>query len=349
MTHSLPRQGAHGDTAVDVSVVVPVTERPEPLGDLFREYSAPLREGGFRFEFLFALEPWGSELASEVTALADAGEPVRAFHGGQNLGEAGLLRLAATEARGSIVVTLPSYHRVVADVLPQLIGMVEQGVDLAVAVRSPRRDSWINKLQSRIFHIVLRRMVHNNRLHDIACGVRAMRRELLLELPLYGDFFRFLPLLAIRDGYIVEELAAPQHEKDFGPRVYRPGVYLRRAVDLFGLFFLVRFIDKPLRFFGLVGSVLALIGSVLLGVLIIERLGGRGIADRPLLLLGTLTVVVGIQAIALGLVGEIIVHLHAPSRPVYRVADGHREHRSHEMSAQPPVDEDPSGRHSDIA
>lgn len=176
-----------------------------------------------------------------------------------------------------------------------------------------------------------------------------MRRELLLELPLYGDFFRFLPLLAIRDGYVVEQVAAPQHELDLGPRVYRPGIYLRRAVDLLGLFFLVRFIEKPLRFFGLVGSTLALIGSVLLGVLVIERIGGRGIADRPLLLLGTLTVVVGIQAIALGLIGEIIVHLHAPSRPVYRVAGADRTLQEDAPTDDSHLDETPLGRQSDIA
>ena len=156
-----------------------------------------------------------------------------------------------------------------------------------------------------------------------------MRRELLDEIPLYGDFFRFLPLLALRAGFRVEEVAIQQHERDAPTRVYNPGIYLRRLLDVFGLFFLLRFTEKPLRFFGLLGSFLFGIGLVILVVVLVQRLGGQGIADRPLLLLGVLLVVLGMQAIALGLVGEIIVHLHAPHRRVYRVAaDAPAENRN---------------------
>ena len=156
-------------------------------------------------------------------------------------------------------------------------------------------------------------------MHDVACGVRAMRRDVLEDLPLYGDFHRFLPLLALRDGYRVEELPAAQHPRDARPRVYSPGIYLRRLIDVLGLFFLLRFTDKPLRFFGLVGAASGLLGAAVLAVLFVQRLGGRGIADRPLLLLGVLLVMLGVQAIALGLVGEIIVHLSAARQRLYRV------------------------------
>jgi hypothetical protein len=102
--------------------------------------------------------------------------------------------------------------------------------------------------------------------------------------------------------------------------VYGLGTYLRRALDLLGLFFLVRFTQRPLRFFGLVGSLLALAGTVILAVLGVQRIGGQGLADRPLLLVGILLLVLGVQAIALGLVGEIIVHLHAARHRQYRLA-----------------------------
>jgi hypothetical protein len=145
------------------------------------------------------------------------------------------------------------------------------------------------------------------------------------EIALYGDFFRFLPLLVMSAGFRVVEVNAPQHSADRSTRVYRPGIYLRRIIDVFGLFFLLRFTEKPLRFFGLVGSLAGLAGALIVVVLGVQRLGGQGIADRPLLLLGVLLLVLGIQAIALGLVGEIIVHLHASHRRPYRVK-GDREH-----------------------
>lgn len=305
--------------AVAISVIVPVTERPEPLVELYHEYAAPLRELGRPFEFVFAVEPWAYDMSLPLLDLARAGEPIRVLEVGQTTGETTLLRLAVLDSRGSIIVTLPAYRRVEASAIPELIARVEHGADVAVARRWPRRDSWINRLQTRAVHMFIGRLV-GRRLNDVACGVRAIRRDVLDRLPLYGDFFRFLPLFALREGYSVEEVPSPQHERDVSVRIYQPGVYLRRLLDLLGLLFLLRFTDKPLRFFGLVGSGLSLAGAAVLLVLFIQRLAGQGIADRPILLLGALLVVVGFQAIALGLIGEIIVYLHAPSRRPYRLA-----------------------------
>jgi hypothetical protein len=321
---SLPHDWTPPDTAsaVQLTIIVPVTERPEPLTELYAEFSAPLRESGRAYEFIFVVEPWTRALAEPLAELALGGEPVRVLEVGQSVGEAALLRLGAAHARGAIVLTLPSYRRVEAAALPGLVAQVEAGADLAVARRFPRRDSGINRLHNRALHAVIGGLAAG-RVNDVACGVRAMRRELLEELPIYGDFFRFIPLFAVRDGYDVREIDAPQHPADVGPRFYSPGTYLRRLVDVLGLFFLLRFTEKPLRFFGLIGGTFTISGSLLLLFLLIERLGGKGIAERPLLLLSVLLLVLGVQAIALGLVGEIIVHLNAPTRRPYRVRGAH--------------------------
>ncbi len=310
-----------------VSVVVPVTERPDNLVELYREFSAPLRELGRPFEFLFVAEPSFGELIGSLSPLALSGEPIRAFVGAQSLGEAALLKIGADRARAPIVVTLPAYRRVLPAALPTLIERVERGADLVVARRWPYRGSRINYVQNRAFHLLLRPLTQDT-FHDVACGVRAMRRGVLKDLPLYGDFSRFLPVLAVLEGYSVEEVPTPQHPDDEPTRIYSPGIYLRRLIDVLGLFFIVRFTEKPLRFFGLLGSVLLGSGGALLSLLLVQRLGGQGIADRPLLLLGVLLAVMGVQAIALGLVGEIIVHLHASHRRSYRVIrDGARQPR----------------------
>jgi hypothetical protein len=237
------------------------------------------------------------------------------------LGEIGLLKAGVAQTTGATVVTLPAYYRVVPDALPALVERVSQGVDIATARRWPRRDSWVNRVQNRAFHVLLHRVSSGaGRIRDVGCGVRAMRRDVWQDLPVYGDFLRFLPILAMREGFRVEELAFPQHERDAQPRVYGSGTYLRRLIDVLGLFFLVRFIEKPLRFFGMIGAVIAGLGSLVLLVLLVQRIGGQGIADRPLLLLGVLLLVLGIQAIALGLVGEIIVHLNLSRGRTYRIA-----------------------------
>jgi hypothetical protein len=301
----------------DLTVVVPVAERPIALDQLYHEFSAPLREAGYSFEFIFVSHSWARARTDVLGELRAAGEPVRLIEVVQG-GETTLLKVAAANARSRILITLPAYLQTEARVLPELVARVHDGADLAVAWRSQRRDSIVNRLQNRVLHLFVGRLA-GGRLHDVACGVRAMRTELVSELPLYGDFARFLPLLALREGQTVEEVPATVHRGAMRGRVYGPGVYLRRLIDVLGLFFLLKFTDKPLRFFGLVGASIALTGVIILLVLLVQRLTGTGIADRPVLLLGVLLVTLGVQSIALGLIGEMIVHLSAPQQQRYRL------------------------------
>jgi hypothetical protein len=316
----LPQSGSPILDRLAVSVVVPVVERPGDLSELYREYSKPLRERGWDFEFLFFLEPWAAPLREPLAALTAAGEPVRVLEVGRAIGEAGQLKLAGMKCRADIVVTLPAYHRVDAECLPVLIDRVSGSVQLAIARRWPRRDAWLNRLQNRVFHAVVG-AASSQPFRDIACGVRAMRRELLREIPLYGDFSRFLPLLAVQDGFSVEEVPCAQHPRDRKARVYSFGTYIRRIVDLLGIFFLLRFTYRPLRFFGVLGGSLSSVGGAILIIVFMQRLMGQGLANRPLLLLGVLLFTIGVQVAALGLVGELIVHLQAPARPSYRVRE----------------------------
>ncbi len=307
--------------AVEVSVLVPVTYRAEPLAELYGEIVAGLRGACDGFEFVFVVEPPFLELTTPLARLAAQGGPIRMLTVGQELGETALLRAGVPHCRGSIVLTVPSYRRVESAGLSMLIDAVRAGADLAVARRWPRRDSWLSRTHTQVFHALAAWVVGRTtqRINDVACGVRALRPALLEQIPLYGDFALFLPFLALHHGYSVKEVPVPQHGADRQTKRHPPGLYLRRAFDLLGLFFLLRFTEKPLRFFGSVGTAFVVPGAIILAVLLVQRLGGTGIANRPLLLLGVLLVVLGIQAIALGLIGEIIVHLHAGQRPTYRL------------------------------
>jgi hypothetical protein len=303
---------------LDVTVIVPVVERPTSLAALYREFSAPLRQAGRSFEFIFISHPWFRRLTDPLVELAAQGEPIRLMEVMQGVGETALIKLAAAGARGTLLVTLPAYLQTEASAIPGLLARVEAGADLAVAWRWPRRDSLVNRLQNRILHLFVGGIT-GGRLHDVACGVRALRREVVQEVPLYGEFARFLPLLALREGFAVEEVQSPVHPAAMRPRVYTPGVYLRRFIDVVGLLFLLKFTEKPLRFFGLIGSLLSGLGALLLAVLFFQRLAGESLANRPLLLLAVLMIVLGIQSVALGLIGEMIVHLTASQRRRYRL------------------------------
>lgn len=322
------------DEPLDVSVIVPVEQPPFSLEALYREYAAPLRAAGLRFEFVFAAYAWHREHTRPVEALAAAGEPIRLFEVGHGIGETMLLKLAAERCRGRVLVTLPTYLQVEAAVLPALVKQVEQGDDLVVARRHPRVDSLVNRWQSWVLHRIVSPLSGDS-IHDVACGVRALRPALLRELTLYGDFARFLPLLAMREGWKVSELPAAVHPDAMAARVYGPGVYLRRLIDVLGLLFLLRFTEKPLRFFGLLGSLAFVPGLLILAVVFVQRLAGQGIAERPLLLLGVLLTTLGVQSIALGLVGEMIVHLQAPRRRSYRLREADRPPSPPAAAARP--------------
>jgi hypothetical protein len=307
--------------ADSLTVIVTVSERPMPLDELYRQFAPAVASLGMPYEFIYVVSPWGRGLTVPLRALIAEGAPIRLLEVGPRATESGMLIAGAARATGDILLTLPPYYRVRPEALGTLVERVRSGaVDMATGCRSRSGDAWLNRVQNKAFHALLNLGVKDG-FRDIASGVRVFRCQLPGEIALYGDFFRFLPILARSEGYRVEEVVVPQHEADQGRRVYAPGVYYRRLLDLLGVYFLARFTQKPLRFFGMVGSAFGGVGAIILFILFVQRIMGEGISDRPLLLLGVLLFVLGVQAIAIGLVGEIIVHFGAGNRRLYRVRE----------------------------
>ena len=302
-----------------ISVVVPVVERADDLVAVYHAFRRELQTRPQACEFLFVFDGRFTP-SPELVALAKGNEGVRILRFAREFGETAALRLGIERSRGDLVITLPAYFQVQPEGIHLLLDGISEGAEMVVANRSPRLDSWFNRMQSRAFHSIVGG-ASEQRFHDMACGVRAMRRSVAEALPLYGDLHRFIPALALREGFRVNEVAVPQHPGDARTRVYRPGVYLRRLLDIAAFFFLAKFTEKPLRFFGLVGSLFLTAGTVLSLVLLIQRVEGQGIANRPALLLAVLFLALGVQLMGLGLVGEIIVHLRAPHRRAYRVRE----------------------------
>ena len=302
-----------------ISVIVPVVERADDLMAVYRAFARALDDRGRPYEFLFVFDGRFTPPADLVT-LSREEKTVRILRFAREFGETAALRLGIEKSRGDLILTLPAYFQVCPEGIGNLLDAIDGGAEMAVANRSPRLDSWLNRMQSRVFHSIVGG-VSQQRFHDMACGVRAMKRSVAEALPLYGDLHRFIPALALREGYRVEEVPVAQHPSDARMRVYRPGVYFRRLLDIAAFFFLAKFTEKPLRFFGLVGSLFFAAGALISLVLLIQRVEGQGIANRPALLLAMLLVALGVQLIGLGLVGEIIVHLRAPHRRAYRVRE----------------------------
>ena len=305
---------------LDVSVVVPILERLDDLGELYREHAKVLSNLGKAFEFIFVLDGPNTKTTTVLEALKMEFPRIRLITLNRTFGEAVALSVGFEAAKAPYILTLSSYFQVNPTEVPKFFkAMAEDGLDLIISWRHPRIDSSFNRLQSKAFHWIIR-MLTGVRYQDISCGVRLMRREVAQEVPMYGDLHRFFPLLAYQHGFKVAELPVAQSPHDVSRRLFKPGLYLRRLLDVLTLFFLFKFTKKPLRFFGLVGSTIFGLGAVITGYLGIYRiLGLGGIADRPILVLGVLLLVVGLQLFSIGLLGELIIFTHARKMKDYTV------------------------------
>jgi len=303
---------------IELSIVVPVTERFDDVETLYRAYKHGVEAIGMPYQFIYVLDGERPTVLAGLKALRNAGEPIEIIALARWFGEATALMAGFSHARGDLILTLPAYMQIEAEEIPRLVAGIE-GYDVVIARRHPRVDSKINVLQSYLFHALIGSMVEA-RFHDLGCGVRVLRRRVAEELVLYGDQHRFLPLLAHRVGFKVREMEARQAKADAYQRLYPMGVYVRRLLDILTITFIVKFTKKPLRFFGLLGSLTLTIGGIGALYLAFERLFlGVALADRPALVLAVLMIVLGFQMIAVGLIGELVIFTHAKDLKDYVV------------------------------
>ncbi len=308
----------NGTSKVELSVIIPVGARQAPVAELYASYRSGLSAAGLPCEYLFVIDGAFPEVEAALDGLMKAGEPIKVISLSRAFGESTALMAGFEQSRGSIIMTLPAYHQVEGSELPKLLDGLTSA-DVVVCRRWPRAGGLMERARRGAFHGMVNWMTRLN-LHDLGCGVRAMKRSVLQEIALYGDQHRLLPALADRQGFRVLEIDIHQSTKDRYEGGYRTREYLHRLLDVIAVFFLVRFTKKPLRFFGIIGATTLVIGSLLVLYLVIDRtFFGHGLANRPALLLSSLLVVLGLQLFALGLLGELMIFTHARGLKDYQV------------------------------
>jgi glycosyltransferase involved in cell wall biosynthesis len=306
----------------DVSVVIPVAERCGNLEQLHDEFAAELARLGRSCEFIYVVNEQLREVVPTLRRIQErAGDEVAIILLGGPFGESAALTTGFGKARGEVIVTLASYFQVEPAGLEKAFQALEEGADLVVGRRHPRIDSFFNRLQSRLFHGIVRQLTRTP-FHDLSCGFKAMRKRVARELNLYGGLHRFIPLLALDRGFHVTEIAVPQRQEDRAIRYFGTSTYFGRMLDILNIFFLTKFTRTPLRFFGLVGAALFSAGVLIDLVVVIEKFFfATGLSDRALLLFGVLLMVLGVQTLSLGLIGEIIIFTHARNIRDYKIAE----------------------------
>lgn len=309
----------HQPKAVAVSIIIPVTERCDDLFEIYRVHHEIMKRRGVTHEFIFVIDGGFEQDGDRLRGLIQQDDEVRVIQLSRSFGEATALGVGFKQAQGEIVVSMPSYFQTTPEGLDALLDALDQDCDVAIARRWPRHDSWLNKLQNYGFHFVVSWFTGVT-FHDLGCGLKGMKKRVAQELQLYGDLHRFLPLLAFQRGFRFREVDVPQHQANQSTRLYKPGVYLRRLLDILTIVFLFKFTKKPLRFFGLIGSALFFMGFSVSLYLALERLMGLGaLAGRPILILGVLLMVLGVQTASIGLIGEIIIFTHARKMKDYTI------------------------------
>lgn len=308
------------NNSTELSIIIPISERYDDIKSVYSAYKEAVLDTGLSHEFIYVLDGDFSTAMDDLCVLKDSGEQIKIVKLAKSFGEATALTVGFEHSSGDIILTLPAYLQIVPSEIPQLISQIE-GHDMVVAKRWPRKDPLVNRFQSKAFHLPLKLLTGLD-FQDLGCSVRLIRRKVIEELNIYGDQHRFLPLLAYKQGFRVIQVDTAQAPQDTGQRLYSFGLYIRRLLDIISIFFLLKFTKKPMRFFGLLGSGIFGVGILILLVLSVQRIiWAIPLADRPMLLFGSLLLVLGLQIFAIGLVGEIIIFVHAKDIKEYTVEE----------------------------
>jgi len=292
-----------------ISIVIPLHNEERSIALLYDELEAALEPLGQDWEAVFVDDGSTDGSFAALTRLHEARENVSVVRLRRNFGKAAALATGFAQARGETVVTIDADLQDDPAEIPKLLLKLDEGFDLVSGWKTRRRDPLRRRVLSRVFNWATGRM-SGLRLHDMNCGLKAYRAEVVHGLRLYGELHRFIPVIAHYRGFRIAELPVNHRPREHGRSRYGVERYVRGFLDLLTVSFIGRYRHRPLHLFGGLGLVLGFLGFVILIYLTVVKALGHAIGDRPLLTLGVLLVVVGLQFFSLGLISEMLTSQH---------------------------------------
>ena len=328
VTGRWPAPGEVESRPLELSVVVPVFNEREVLAGLLAEIERACDAMELAWEVIFVDDgstDGSGELLEEMAAEREAVVAIRLR---RNFGKSAALTAGFKHSSGEIVVTLDGDGQDDPAEIPALVRKLDEGYQLVSGWKRERQDAAVRRWASRIFNRVTARLSGVS-LHDFNCGLKAYRGDCARSLRIDGELHRYIPVLAAQRGWRVTELPVNHRPRQHGKSKFGFERYVRGPFDLLGVLFIGRYQFRPLHLFGGLGVGLMLAGLVISVYLAVLRFGGEAIGDRPLLLLGALLIVVGIQLLTFGLLGQMFVAMrehgsaaHPSETQVERVVDG---------------------------
>lgn len=305
-------------TRVKTTVIINVFNLEKDIRDVHASLIAGLKRKSY--EVIFVDNGSQDNSWKALKGLAQKDKKVKLIRFRTAFAESAAFDAGLKQAKGEQVVFFTMRVHINAGQIANLLKRLDDGCDLVMGWRHPRRDSSLNQFISRAFNAIIRR-VSKNQLHDINSGVFAARKEVLEDIPIYGNLNIFLPILAARKGYRIGDEPIEQLPGQFRQSKYL-SEYIQRLLDILTVVFLTNYSKKPLHFLGFAGSIFTLLGLAMNLYLFFYRVFQFGpIAGRPLLLLGALSLVIGIQMISIGLIGEMIIFTHAKEIKEYNIEE----------------------------
>jgi len=291
-----------------VSIVIPLLNEAESLAELMRGIDSTLTAHDIAYEALF-IDDGSSDGSFDALEKLYEEYPgrVRLYRFARNYGKAAALSVGFEKATGDVIVTMDADLQDDPTAIPEMLAKLEDGWDLVSGWKKVRHDPLEKRLPSKVFNGVVSAM-SGVRLHDFNCGFKAYRAHVAKGLDVYGERHRFLPALAHWDGFRVTETSVPHHARKFGRTKYGLSRYYKGMFDLMTLMFLRRYLKNPLHFFGLVGLLFVVGGCGVLAYFGVDWIMTGQMRIRPLTLLSLGSVIVGIQFISIGLLGELIAN-----------------------------------------
>ncbi len=295
---------------VDISVVIPLYNEEESLPELEQAIESALK-GSFTYEIIFVDDGSSDSSWEVVKSLEAKGDYIKGISFRNNYGKSTALQAGFEKARGEYVITMDADLQDDPNEVPEMVQMLKDGYDLVSGWKKERHDPISKTVPSKFFNFVTR-ISAGIKLHDFNCGLKAYKSDVIKNIYLYGELHRYVPMLAKRAGFgRITEKVVKHHPRKYGNTKFGLSRFINGFLDLVTILFVQRYLQKPMHFFGLIGVLLLIVGGAInIYMAFLRLVMDTGIGNRPLLFLGILLMVLGVQFFSTGLIGELINKNH---------------------------------------
>jgi len=302
-----------------LSLVIPAFNEEESILELITRIEDVCNEHAYTYELIFINDGSTDKTPEIIETHREKNDAIKLISFRRNFGKSAALSVGFQEASGEIIITMDADLQDDPNEISNLVKKINEGYDLVSGWKKKRHDPLEKRLPSKVFNGITSKL-SGITLNDFNCGLKAYRKDVVKTIQVYGELHRFLPVLAFWKGFKVTEIPVLHHARKYGHSKFGARRYFSGFFDLMTVLFIAKYKKKPMHLFGFVGLLCFMAGFGILAYLCVLWFLGEGIGDRPLLLFGALSIIVGVQFIGVGLLGEMITNtLHGKKKSDYSI------------------------------